>query len=281
MRKILAVSLISISTLVSCKDEKKDVTTEVKQDMPEQMIPEKTPEFKNKAHELVYKMTQKVGDYGKLMNKKDVVYTYTYQTPDGKTDVTTEKYMFNGELSYGMYTKHERSLADMKGIIEQGYDGSEYWLKHEGEVITDTNALKRVAFNRPTNFYWFTMMQKLMDPGLNYEYIKEQTVGDTQYDVVKVTFDSEDGKPKDIYQLYINKDTKLVDQFLFTVMDFGKSDPLLMELDYENIDGVLLPTKRKYKASNWDAEVTDKPWILVNWTNIKFNNGLERADFSK
>ncbi|WP_159023545.1 DUF6503 family protein [Formosa sp. L2A11] len=281
MRKILAVSLISITTLVSCKDEKKAIVTEVKQDVPEQMVIDVKPEFKNKAHELVYEMVQKVGDYSTLMSKKDVVYTYTYQTPDGKTDVTTEKYMFNGELSYGMYTKHERSLADMEGMLEQGYDGSEYWLKHKGEAVNDPKALKRVAFNRPTNFYWFTMMPKLLDPGLNYEYIKEQTVADKVYDVVKVTFDATDGKPKDIYQLYINKDTKLVDQFLFTVMDFGKSDPLLMQLEYENIDGLLLPTKRKYKASNWDAEVTDKPWILVNWTNIKFNNGLNKADFTK
>ncbi|MBP1841017.1 DUF6503 family protein [Formosa algae] len=281
MRKILAVSLISISTLISCKDEKKTVSSAVKQETSEQIVPEKTPEFKNKAHELVYNMTQKVGDYGELMRKKDVVYTYTYQTPDGKTDITTEKYMFNGELSYGMYTKHERSLADMEGTLEQGYDGTEYWLKHESKVVNDSAALKRVAFNRPTNFYWFTMMQKLMDPGLNYDYIKAQTVGDANYDVVKVTFDSEDGKPKDIYQLYINTDTKLVDQFLFTVMDFGKSDPLLMELEYEEIDGLLIPTKRRYKASNWDAEVTDKPWINVTWTDIKFNNGLEKADFVK
>ena len=277
MRKILALSMISIFTLTSCKNEKKDV----KQEMQEDIIVETTPEFTNKAHELVYEMTQKVGDYGTLMGKKDVVYTYTYQTPDGKKDITTEKYLFNGELSYGKYTTHERSLTDLEGTIEQGYDGSEYWLKNEGAIITDSMALKRVAFNRPTNFYWFTMMQKLLDPGLNYEYIKEQTVGDANYDVVKVTFESTDGKPKDIYQLYINKETKLVDQFLFTVMDFGKSDPLLMELEYEDVDGILMPTTRRYKASNWDAEVTDQPWILVNWTDITFNNGLTPTDFKK
>ena len=42
--------------------------------------------FENKGHELVYNMVQKVGDYNKLFDKKDVTYTYTYQTPDGKTD---------------------------------------------------------------------------------------------------------------------------------------------------------------------------------------------------
>ena len=192
-----------------------------------------------------------------------------------------KKYIFDGELSYGAYKKHERTLADLDGLIEQSYDGNEFWLKHNGTLINDPAALKRVAFNRPTNFYWFTMMQKLMDPGLNYEYIKEQTVNNKTYDVVKVSFESKDDKPKDIYQVYINKDTKLVDQFLFTVMDFGKDSPSLMEVEYEEIGGLMLPTKRRYKKSNWDAEVTNGPWILVNWTDIKFNNGLNKAEFKK
>lgn len=273
MRIPLVLSIILMFTFSSCKNDKKETATKE--------LKENRLEFENKGHELVYQMTQKVGDYSQLVAKKDVTYTYTYQTPDGKTDISTEKYIFDGELSYGKYTTHERTLTDLEGVIEQGYDGSEYWLKNNGSIVTDSVALKRVAFNRPTNYYWFTMMQKLLDPGLYYEYIKEQAVGEATYDVVKVTFESEDDKPKDIYQIYINKDTKLVDQFLFTVMDFGKSDPLLMEMEYETIDGLLIPTKRRYKASNWDAEVTNEPWILVNWTDIKFNNDLTEADFRK
>lgn len=273
----LLLSTFLVLTILACKNDKQ----ENKKDTLVSAKKESTSQFQNQAHELVYQMTQKVGDYNKLASKKDVVYTYTYQTPDGKTDVTTEKYIFDGELSYGAYKKHERTLADLDGIIEQSYDGTEFWLKHNGELINDPAALKRVAFNRPTNFYWFTMMQKLLDPGLNYEYIKEQTVNNKVYDVVKVSFESKDNTPKDIYQVYINKDTKLVDQFLFTVMDFGKATPSLMEVEYENIDGLLLPTKRRYKKSNWDAEVTDAPWILVNWTDIKFNNGLSKAEFRK
>ncbi|WCO00744.1 DUF6503 family protein [Psychroserpens ponticola] len=277
MRIPLVFSIILMFTFTSCKNDTQEKTKKT----PTKELKENKLEFKNKAHELVYQMTQKVGNYSKLIAKKDVVYTYTYQTPDGKTDISTEKYIFNGELSYGKYETHERTLANLEGTIEQGYDGSEYWLKHNGNLVTDSVALKRVAFNRPTNYYWFTMMQKLLDPGLHYEYIKEQTIGETIYDVVKVTFETKDNKPKDIYQLYINKDTKLVDQFLFTVMDFGKADPLLMEMTYETIDGLLIPTQRRYKASNWDAEVTNNPWILVKWTDIKFNNGLSKADFKK
>lgn len=273
----LVLSALITLTVLSCKNDKKANIKEA----TISSAPETKQEFKNKGHKLVFEMVEKVGNYSKLANKKDVVYTYTYQTPDGKEDISTEKYLFNGELSYGAYKKHQRTLANLEGLIEQGYDGSEFWLKHDGELITDPDALKRVAFNRPTNFYWFTMMQKLLDPGLNYEYIKEQTLNNQNYDVVKVSFESQGDKATDIYQLYINKETKLVDQFLFTVMDFGKSDPLLMVVEYETIDGLLLPTKRKYKGSNWDADVTEAPWINVNWTDIKFNNGLTKEDFTK
>ena len=275
MRILIAICITAILTLSSCKQNIKKDTKEVKPTKINNI------QFKNKAHQLVYQTVEKTGKYSELSPKKDVVYTYTYKTPDGKTDTSTEKYIFNNELSYGLYTKHERTLTHLSGNIEQGYDGKEFWLKNNGEIILDSIALKRVAFNRPTNFYWFTMIQKLLDPGVNYEYIKEENIGNNEYDIVKITFNSEDNKPKDVYQLYINKNTKLIDQFLFTVVDFGKTDPFLMKLQYENVEGLLIPTKRKYKNSNWNAEVTNKPWIFVNWTNIKFNNGIKIADFKK
>lgn len=261
---------------ISCNNTTKQTPTTT-----ENVVKEETPTFTNKGHELVYTMMQEVGDYATLAAKNDVVYTYTYQTPDGQKDVSTEKYIFDGEYSYGLYNTHQRTLPELEGTIEQGYDGQEYWLKNVGTIITDEAVLKRVGFNRPTNYYWFTMMQKLGDPGLVYEYVKQQTVNNINYDVVKVSFESTEDKPQDIYQLYINPETKRVDQFLFTVVDFGVTDPYLMEVSYEEVDGLQIPTKRRYKKSDWDATVTDAPWITVDWTDITFDNGLEKSLFIK
>lgn len=271
MRVSILISIILSYLCLSCND--------VKQPEAKGIVKQ---EFKNKGHELVSNMVQKVGTYKKLYNKKNVAYTYTYQTPDGKFDISTEKYIFNGELSYGNYKQHERTLPQLDGVMEQGFDGKEFWLKHNGKILTDDAALKRVAFNRPTNFYWFTMMQKLLDPGLNYEYLKEEIIGNKTYDVVKITFNSKDDKPTDIYQLYINKKTLLVDQFLFTVADFGKMEtPFLMILEYEENNGMLIPSKRKYKPSTWNAQIDSSDWINVTWTNIKFNNKFMKEDFKK
>ncbi|WP_028374927.1 DUF6503 family protein [Leeuwenhoekiella sp. MAR_2009_132] len=240
------------------------------------------PKFQNNGHELVYNMVQKVGSYDLLKTKKDVVYTYTYQTPDGKADISTEKYVFDGEYSYGAYMQHERTLPELEGLIEQGYDGSNFWLRHNGEYVESEDQLQRVKFNRPTNFYWFTMMQKLLDDGITYEYLGEKTVNNKAYDIVKISFDFAKSKPTDIYQVYINKETGLIDQFLFTVVDFGVIEtPYLMLLEYENIDGILIPVNRKYKKSTWDSALNNDPWITVTWTNIKFNNDLKPELFKK
>ena len=235
----------------------------------------------NKGYKIVQGMVEKVGSYADLLKKEDVVYTYTYKTSDNKVNVSTEKYVFENQLSYGVYEQHERTFPQLAGVIEQSYDGTEYWLKSNGAIVDDQELLKKVIFSRHTNFYWFSMFQKMLDPGLNYQYVYEKKISGILYDVVKITFESNDGKPKDIYQLYVNRETKLVDQFLFTVADFGKMDPKLMKLEYEEIDGVFIPTKRKYKASDWNATVSNDPWTTANWTDIKFNNHLSLNDFKK
>jgi len=266
----------ALLAIMSCKDNsKKEIEVQTVKE-------EATINFQNKGHELVYHMVEKVGNYQKLRSKKDVVYTYTYTTPDGKADISTEKYIFEGELSYGKYKEHQRTLPQLEGTMEQAYNGKDYWLKVNGKLVNDTTALKRVKFSRPTNFYWFTMFQKLLDPNLNYDYLGEKEVNLKTFDIVNVSFESKNEKPTDIYQLYINKETGLVDQFLFTVADFGvMEEPFLMQMDYEEVDGFLIPSKRKYKKSTWNADVTDAPWILVNWSNIEFDNSLKKEVFMK
>jgi len=268
--------LLTVSALfMACSTPEQDVSeTTATEEM------NNTPTFQNTGHELVYNMVEKVGFYDDWKSKKDVVYTYTYTTPDSSTDQSTEQYIFEGELSYGHYHQHQRTLPELEGPIVQGYDGEQYWLSNNDTMVTDEAALKPVAFSRPTNFYWFAMLPKLLDPGVTYEHLGAETHHGSNYDVVKVSFESPDGTPKDIYQLYINQETQLMDQFLFTVADFGLMDtPLLMQVEYEEVDGLLIPTKRRYKMSTWEANVDDAPWTMVSWTDIVFGNDLSPSDF--
>ncbi len=124
-------------------------------------------------------------------------------------------------------------------------------------------------------------MQKLLDPGLNYSYEGTQNVNGINYDLVKITFEKGVGDVSDAYLLYINPQTNLVDQFLFTVQDFGITDPFIMKFEYEEIEGVKLPVKRKYTKSNWKGEVLEEPWNDEIMSDIKFHNGFKKSNFDK
>ncbi|MEL6132458.1 MAG: DUF6503 family protein [Bacteroidota bacterium] len=236
--------------------------------------------FQNKAHQLVANSVEKVGTYDRLLALKDVSYTYTYRLPDGRQDVTEEQYIFDGERSKAKFIQHDVSFVKTEGTIVQGFDGAQAWTSIDGERTEDSAMIERAFFLRKTNFYWFAMNQKLLDPGLSYQYIRLDTVNNQTYDVVEVSFGEGVGEAQDLYHLYINQKTGLIDQFLFTVMAFERSEPLLMEVTYEAIDGILLPVYRRYTPANWEGVIIkEDSWAEEISQNIRFNTGLDQALF--
>ncbi|MCG8608375.1 hypothetical protein MJD09_25735 [bacterium] len=227
-------------------------------------------------------MVDAVGGRDKFYALRDVEYEYTYRSK-GKEDISIERYAFDGELSWAKFAKREAVLLpDVKGEIIQGYDGHVSWATLDGKLMEDPQALRLTDFLRKTNYYWFTMMFKLLDPGVNYAHKGTKTVDGIDYDLIEVTFNDGIGDAQDIYLLYINPETRLVDQFLFTVMDFGRKDPLLMKVEYEEVEGVKLPAKRRYVPANWEGVLAeDQEWTEEISTNIKFNNGFQKAMFGK
>lgn len=239
---------------------------------------------KNKdPKKLVEKMVETVGDYNKLKSLKDVQYTYTNRdNASGKADVSIERYIFDGEMSWAKYTKHEKYVfPDQQGEVIQGYNGKDSWVTLNGKLIDDPQANKLADFIRKTNFYWFAMMQKLLDPGINYTYEGIKNVNGIDYELVRVGFNEGVGDVSDTYLLYINPNTNLVDQFLFSVMDFGVTEPFIMKVEYEEIEGAKLPSARKFTKANWEGEVLEDIWNDEIMTDIKFNNGFNKSDFDK
>lgn len=233
---------------------------------------------------LIGQVVEAMGGMQRLKELRDVEYTYTYRNSKGKEDVSLERYVFGGEWSWAKYSKREVHVSpDKEGELIQGFDGKESWVTLNGSLIsaTDQKSWKMADFMRKTNFYWFAMMFKLLDPGLIYSYEGTQEVEGVNYEKVKVTFESGVGDVSDIYLLYINPRTLMVDQFLFTVMDFGRKDPLLMKVDYEKIEGVTLPVRRKYAPAEWDGKVKQEAWAYEIMENVKFSNGFQKPLFQK
>ncbi len=233
---------------------------------------------------LVEQMVVEIGGIDKLHSLKDVEYTYIYHDlTNDKKDVSLERYVFDGELSWAHYETREKNVVpQMEGEVNQGFNGSESWMTIDGKLVEDNPQLAKLCdFLRKTNYYWFTMMFKLTDPGVQYKYNGAKTVDGVDYDLIEISFGEGVGDAQDTYLLYINPETKLVDQFLFTVMDFGVAEPFLMKVEYEEIQGVKLPAKRKYVRANWEGEPQNDEWTAAIWTNIKFNNGFDRSMFEK
>jgi len=126
------------------------------------------------------------------------------------------------------------------------------------------------------------MFFKLQDNGLNYEKLADQKVNGNNYHRIKITFGKNIGDTQDTYILYVNKKTKLIDQFLFTITGFGITEPNLMSFDkWETINGVKIPTGRKYIQADWEGNIKGKKYTHTDWTNISFKNGIKRSFFSK
>jgi len=234
-----------------------------------------------KATAMIEAMVAEVGSMEQLYARRDVVYSYfVRQGATGQVDLSVEHYMFDGELSYATYDLHESSdVAEPGDTLVQGYDGEQAWLTVNGQRVTEEEAVHAAWFSRTTNYYWFAMMPKLLDPGAIHTYKGTREHAGVTYDLVEVGFETD--QPSDTYLLYINPETKLVDRFLFTVVDFGRTDPLLMEVEYAEVDGLLLPAKRRFTpATGWDGGVPDDAvWTDEIMTHIRFDNGLDRDMF--
>jgi hypothetical protein len=234
-----------------------------------------------KSKELLNAMTEVNGGYQKIAAKKDVQFTYIYDNMDKGRDVSTERHIFNGEQSWGSYEEHKRNvLPGQEGLAVQALVNGKPALTLDGNPITDQKALDGTVFLRKVNFYWFTMMYKLKDPGTNYKYLGTEKVDDITYDKVSLTYDADITKKEknDEYILYFNPDTHLVDLFYFSLPDWGINDPILkMTLTYEIVDGIYLTTVRESYVPNEKGEYALNG--RYTFKNIKFNNGFKAEDF--
>ncbi len=234
-----------------------------------------------KSAELLDALVAVNGGYKTLAAKKDVQFNYVYDNFDKGKDVSTERHIFDGEHSWGSYEQHDLNvMPGVKGLALQSYVDSKPALSLDGKAITDEKALGGTVFLRKVNFYWFTMMYKLKDPGTNYKYLGTEKVGDITYDKISLIYDANITKKEknDEYILYFNPKTHLVDQFFFSLPDWGIDKPIIkMTLDYIEVKGIVVSNVRKGFMPNEKGDYI--PIGVYTFSNITFNNGFKKEDF--
>jgi len=233
------------------------------------------------ANKIISDMVEAIGGKENYYNKGGVSYDIEYNSPTSGINFSgKETYVFDKELSSGVYSTHS-IIAPKGGKVVEGYNGTNAWVKLNNQLITDEKPNGVARFLRKTNYYWFSMLFKLQDEGVNLKHAGTASVEGRNYDLVKVTFGDKIGDAQDTYVLYVNQRTKLVDQFLFTVIGFGVKDPFLMKLNYETIDGIKIPSERTYTEANWEGDIIGQKWTTTYWENIKFGIATDKTLFEK
>ncbi len=233
------------------------------------------------AKQVISDMIETVGGKANFYKLKNVTYDYEYINPKAPMTLKShETYVFHKEKSHAAYSTNTVTAPDGQKVVE-GYDGTNAWVTMDGKLSNDEQANNFARFMRKTNYYWFSMFFKLLDDGVNHEYLGSKTVNGKAYDKVKITFGNNVGDAQDIYVLFINKETKLVDQFLFTVMSFQMAEPQLMVMEYVTIDGIQIGSKRKYIEADWEGNIKGKQWVTTNWSNIDFDTDVDISLFER
>jgi len=234
----------------------------------------------DKSIQLIQSLEKVNGGWKSLLKLKDVEYTYKYDDKAKGIDMSKERYIFQDESSWAEYTRHQVNvLPGSGGKVKQSLvDGTPKITKND-KLITDPAAVGGTAFLRQANFYWFTMMYKLNDPSTDHTYLGKEKVNGINYDKVNIKY-ADTGKPaNDEYILYFNPTTHLVDQFYFSLPAMGVNDPIIrMELKYKEMNGVYIATHRKgFFPDGKGGHVLGGEYTS---SNIKFNNGFKKSDFS-
>ena len=223
------------------------------------------------------------GGWKKLAAKRTVEFSYLYKDYQKGTDISKERYVFSDETSWAEYTRHEANVLpdNTSGIVRQLYMNGNSKIAHNGNMVSDPAAVGGTGFLRTANYYWFTMMNKLDDPGTIPKYLGQEVVNGINYDKVSLSYDGAAiGKEvNDEYILYFNPKTKLVDRFYFSLPALGVNQPaILMESTYEKIDGIYVSTYRK--ASFPDDKGNYAVGLEQFTTNVKFGGRFKDSHLS-
>lgn len=141
------------------------------------------------------------------------------------------------------------NINSMKGKVRKG-----------GKVITDSldYYLQRGYEMWVNDSYWLVMPYKLKDTGVTLKYLREDTTqtGDAA-DVLSLSFEDVGVTPQNVYEVWIDTDSKLVTQWAY-YPDSSALEPRFITpwADYQKYGEILLSSDRgQYKLS--DIEVLE------------------------
>jgi hypothetical protein len=275
-QNVSVVLLFMISLVFGYKETPEEKTSKVIKET-EVKTTEKLPYDTKDTKGMLLAAMEANGVIATLKALKDVSFDYDYISPDGKKDISEERYIFNNETSWAKYTTDQVNFPpNLEGDIVQLYDEKKAFAYLNNKPLDDPKIVELSEFLRRANYFWFNMMLKLSDPGIISKYQEKKEIDGTNYDVLHVTYDSKIRRKSEnnIYVLHINPKTRMVDSFYFSLHFLGVTEPVLhAQLSYTKINGIQVTTRRLMKGPTPDGKGMA---IIVDelTKNVKFNNSF-------
>jgi len=129
----------------------------------------------------------------------------------------------------------------------------------EGEDLA--KLLEQAAQMWVNDTYWLLMPYKLLDPGVNLTWDREEMIGDMAYDVIRVAFGDVGFTPGDTYWAYISRKTGLMERWAY-VLEGREPPPTAWDWTETAHYGPLLLSRRKQRDGAAQAILTHQ---LVVW----------------
>ena len=137
------------------------------------------------------------------------------------------------------------------------WDGRIY---KNGAEVTDpeelANRLNRAFRSWNNDTYWMFMPYKLLDAGVTLRYLGERAMQDGRAaDVLQLTFEDVGDTPDNKYEVFVAKDTGLVEQWTYWSR-FDDPEPgfTMPWADWQQFGGIMLATN-KGRDSDWSIHV--------------------------
>ncbi len=133
-----------------------------------------------------------------------------------------------------------------------GYDGEQVWITPGLDAFASSP-----RFYNGLDFYFFAIPFVLADPGTRRESLGRVSVGDEEFDAVRISFDEGVGaSPGDYYVAHFDPDTHLLRLLLYTVTFFSgepnENYNVRMYDEWQEVGGLLVPLTASSYA--WDSE---------------------------
>lgn len=145
-----------------------------------------------------------------------------------------------------------REGKDILVIMNVNTKTGKAWI--DGQPVADPKDQLEFGYRRFINdTFWLLMGFKSFDPGVSRELTgeKKDDCG-AVHDVVKFSFDKVGLTPGDVYWMWVNRDSGLVDQWHMKLQGSKPEDEpsVVLFRDYRRFGGLLISTKREIKGRN-------------------------------